>query len=242
MKEIKKDNLPNHVAIVPDGNRRWAKKKGLAPWRGHLAGAKKTEEQVETAFEIGLKCLSWWGGSYDNLTKRDKVEINNLFRIYEKYFKKLTKSRQIHQNKVKVSVIGRWQEILPKSGIKAAEDLIEATKNYNERKLNFFIAYNGTHEMIEAINNIIKEGRKNSKLKIDSDSLRNYLWTKDLPAVDLLIRTGSYDDPHNSAGFMMWQTTNSQLYFPKGFYPDFGKKEFIKAIKEFQRRERRLGK
>lgn len=117
MNKIDKEKLPNHVAIVPDGNRRWAKNKGLAPWRGHLAGAKKTEEQVQTAFDLGLKCLSWWGGSYNNLTKRAKIEINNLFRIYERYFKKLIKDKEIYKNEVKVSVIGRWQEILPKTGI-----------------------------------------------------------------------------------------------------------------------------
>ena len=242
MNKIDKEKLPNHVAIVPDGNRRWARKKGLAPWRGHLAGAKKTEEQVQVAFDLGLKCLSWWGGSYNNLTKRAKIEINNLFRIYERYFKKLIKKKEIYQNEVKVSVIGRWREILPKSGIKAAEELIKATENHNKRKLNFFIAYDGTHEMIFAIKSIVKETRKNKSIKVTPDLLKEHLWTKDLPPVDLLIRTGSNDDPHNSSGFMMWLTANSQLYFPKGFYPDFGKNEFIKAIEEFQRRERRLGK
>jgi len=237
-----KEALPNHVVIVPDGNRRWAKKKGLAPWRGHLAGAKKTEEQVQVAFDLGLKCLSWWGGSYNNLTERAKIEINNLFRIYERYFKKLIKDKKIYQNEVKISIIGRWQEILPKSGVKAAKELMEATKNHTKRKLNFFIAYNGTHEMIAAIKSIVKEGRKNKNIKITPDLLKEHLWTKDLPPVDLLIRTGSSDDPHNSAGFMMWLTTNSQLYFPKGFYPDFGKNEFIKAIDRFTKRQRRFGK
>lgn len=240
--ERNKENLPNHVAIVPDGNRRWAENKGLAPWRGHLAGAKKTEEQIQTAFDLGLKCLSWWGGSHDNLTKRAKTEINNLFKIYERYFKKLIKDKGIYKNGVKVSVIGRWQEVLPKTGIKAAKELIEKTKNHNERKLNFFIAYNGTHEMIEAIRSITREARVDKNLKVTPELLKKHLWTYDLPPVDLLIRTGSHDDPHNSAGFMMWHTTSSQLYFPKGFYPDFGRKEFTKAIQEFQRRERRLGK
>ena len=242
MNKIEKENLPNHVAIVPDGNRRWAKKRGLAPWRGHLAGAKKTEEQIQAAFDLGLKCLSWWGGSYNNLTKRGKIEINNLFKIYERYFNKLIKDKKIYENEVKVNVIGRWREILPKTGIKAAEELVKATESHNKRKLNFFIAYDGTHEMISAIKSIVKEARKNRNITVTPDLLKEHLWTKDLPPVDLLIRTGSYDDPHNSAGFMMWLTANSQLYFPKGFYPDFGRKEFIKAIEEFQRRERRLGK
>lgn len=240
--ERDKKNLPNHVAIVPDGNRRWARKKGLAPWRGHLAGAKKTEEQVQAAFDLGLKCLSWWGGSWDNLTKRPKIEINNLFRIYERYFCKLIKTKEIYKNQVMVNIIGRWEELLPKSGIKAAKELIKATEDHKERLLNFFIAYDGCDEMISAIKNIIKQGRENKSLKITPELLKNNLWTKGLPTVDLLIRTGSSDDPHNSAGFMMWLTANSQLYFPKGYYPDFGRKEFIKAIEKYQKRERRMGK
>jgi len=242
MSQQSKENLPNHVAIVPDGNRRWAKQRGLALWRGHLAGAKKTEEQIQTAFDLGLKCLSLWGGSWSNLTKRPKLEIKALFKIYENHFKKLIRNKKIYNNQVKVSIIGRWQEILPKTGVKVAKELIKATENHNKRKLNFFIAYNGTHEMIEAIKSITKEARANKNLKITSELLKEHLWTCDLPPVDLLIRTGSHNDPHNSAGFMMWLTTNSQLYFPKGLYPDFGKEEFIKAIKNFVKRQRRFGK
>jgi tritrans,polycis-undecaprenyl-diphosphate synthase [geranylgeranyl-diphosphate specific] len=241
MNEISKGILPKHVAIIPDGNRRWARKRNMAPWRGHLKGAERTREQLQIAFDMGLKCLSWWGGSFDNLTKRSKIEVNNLFRIYQKYFKQLKKEKQIHQDRIKVSVIGRWQELLPKSGIKAANDLIEATKEYDQGRLNFLIGYNGTDEMLEAIKNIVKQS-KTKNLRITSELLRKNLWTKDLPPVDLLIRTGSCHDPHNSAGFMMWLTADSQLYFSKELYPDFGKKEFIEAILEFQKRERRLGK
>lgn len=242
MNQKSKENLPNHVAIVPDGNRRWAKQRGLASWRGHLAGAKKTEEQIQTAFDLGLKCLSLWGGSWSNLTERPKLEIKALFKIYESHFKKLIRNKEIYNNQVKVDVVGRWQEILPKTGIKAAKELIKATENHNQRKLNFFIAYNGTHEMIEAIKSIVKEARKDRNITVTPDLLKKHLWTKDLPPVDLLIRTGSNDEPHNSAGFMMWLTINSQFYFPKEYYPDFGKKEFIKAINEFTRRQRRFGK
>ncbi len=242
MNKIEEEFLPNHIAIVPDGNRRWAKKRRMAGWRGHIAGAKKTREQVQVAFDLGIKCLSWWGGSYKNLTERSKIEINNLFNIYQRYFLELAKNKDIHQHQIKVNVIGQWREILPKKGVEAANNLMEVTKKYNKRLLNFFIAYNGTNEMISAINNIIKDARKDKKIEVTSDLLKEYLWTRGLPPVDLLIRTGSSKDPHNSAGFMMWLTANSQLYFPKGFYPDFGKKEFTKAIEEFQKRERRLGK
>ncbi|MBL7155415.1 MAG: di-trans,poly-cis-decaprenylcistransferase [Candidatus Portnoybacteria bacterium] len=237
-----KKNLPQHVAIVPDGNRRWAKQRGLIPWRGHLKGAEKTKELLQTALDLGIYCFSLWGGSYENLTRRPKVEINILFRIYERYFRKLAKEKKVHQNQVKVNVIGRWPEILPAKAIQSIKEVIEVTQNYNQQLLNFFIAYNGTDEMLYAIKEILREGRKNKKLKATPELLKSHLWAGYLPPVDFLIRTGSQNDPHNSAGFMMWYCANSQYYFTNIMYPDFGKKEFIKAIKDFQRRERRLGK
>ena len=118
MKKTEKEFLPNHVVIVPDGNRRWAKKRGLPGWKGHVAGAEKTREQVRVAFDMGIKCLSWWGGSWDNLTKRSKIEISNLFKIYEKYFRELAKEKEIYQSKIKVNIIGRWREVLPPKAIK----------------------------------------------------------------------------------------------------------------------------
>jgi undecaprenyl diphosphate synthase len=242
MDKINKQNLPRHIVIVPDGNRRWAKRRRMNPWQGHLAGAKITEEIFKEAFDLGIYCFSLWGGSWNNLTKRSKKEINSLFRIYERYFRKLLESKEIYQNKVKVNVIGRWEEILSKSGVRVIKELIEKTKNHNQHKLNFFIAYNGTDEMIAAIKGIIKEARENRNLRVTGKVLESHLWSCDLPPVDLLIRTGSSDDPHNSVGFMMWHTANSQLYFTNIMYPDFSKKEFIKAIKDFIKRQRRFGK
>jgi len=242
MAQIDKNILPNHVAIVPDGNRRWARARGLADWQGHWSGAEKTREQVQAAFDLGIYCLSWWGGSWSNLTERSKIEINSLFRIYNKYFCELIKKKEIYQHQVKVNVIGRWKEILPAKAKEAAIKLEEATKGHNQRLLNFFIAYDGRDEMISAVKSLAREARRNKSLKITREVLKAHLWTAELPPVDLLIRTGSSADPHNSAGFMMWLTANSQLYFSKGYYPDFGKKEFLAAIKEYQNRERRLGK
>ncbi len=237
-----KDNLPRHVAIIPDGNRRWARKKGIAPWRGHIAGAKKAVEQAQAALDLGIYCLSIWGGSWDNLTKRPKIETRVLCRIYEQYFRKTIKSKEVRENEVKVSVIGRWQEILPKSAVKAGKELIKTTEHYNKHLLNYFIAYDGVDEILESVRDIVKESRKGVSPKILPEYLRKHLWSGHLPPVDLLIRTGSWKDPHNSAGFMMYNCAYSQLYFPKNYYPDFGRAEFIKAIKEYQRRERRLGK
>jgi len=234
-------NLPNHIAIVPDGNRRWARKRNLSSWRGHLAGAEKTKELLETALNLDIYCFSFWAGSYENLTKRSKVEVNALFRIYQRYLHQLARAKEIHQNQIKVNVIGRWSEILPARAKQSVREVMTATQNYNQRFLNFFIAYNGTDEMLMAIKEIVKERRKNKNLKITADLLKKYLWTGQLPSVDFLIRTGSQNDPHNSVGFMMWHCADSQLYFTKEFFPDFGKNELIKAVKDFQMRERRRG-
>ncbi len=238
----KMENMPSHVAIIPDGNRRWAKEKGLAPWRGHIKGAEITKEILKAALEAKICCFSMWGGSWNNLTKRPKTEVKVLLRIYEQYFKKIIKRKELYENKVKVNIIGRWPELIGESGVKAARDLIEATKDHHQHLLNFLIGYNGTDEMLSAVKGIVKEAKASPNLKASESLLKKHLWTGFLPPVDLLIRTGSGKDPHNSVGFMMWQTANSQLYFTKTQYPDFSKEKFLEAIGECQRRERRHGK
>jgi len=235
-------NIPSHAVIIPDGNRRWAEKRGLSPWQGHLEGAKNTEKLVKAAFDMGIKCFSLWGGSWANLTERPRIEVRALFGIYERYFNKLIKNKEIYQNGVKVNIIGRWNEISPKKCAQAAEKLINVTKDHSKYLLNIFIAYNGTDEMLAAIKGIVKEGHRNKELKIDENLLKKHLWSGELPPVDFLIRTGSDKDPHNSAGFMMWNCANSQLYFTKEFYPGFNDKKFTKAIKDFAKRQRRFGK
>lgn len=235
-------NIPQHIAVIPDGNRRWAKKRGLAPWQGHFKGAQNTGELLQAALDLGIRCFSFWGGSLENLTERPKREINFLFKVYERYFKKLLKSRQVDENQVRVNVFGRWEEILPDKLVKLIKEVIGKTEKSNERFLNIFLAYSGTDEMLEAIKSVLKESKKTDKIKITAEMLRKHLWTGELPPVDFLIRTGSDNDPHNSAGFMMWNCANSQLYFAKEYYPDFGPEKLVKAIRDFQRRERRLGR
>lgn len=232
------ENIPNHVAIVPDGNRRWAVGNGLAPWEGHEAGAKNTEVLVRAARKIGVKEFSIWGSSLENLKKRPLEESRELLRIYETYFVKLLQSEDIHTDKVRVRFIGRFEEQFPSSLKKIIHRLDDATKEYDQFFLNFFLAYNGDDDMISAIRSIADSGVE-SRL-IDSDMVTQHLMTKEISPVDYLIRTG--DEPHLSAGFLMWHTQNSQLYFAKEFYPDFGEEAFRRAIFDFSERERRFGK
>ncbi|MDO8424377.1 MAG: polyprenyl diphosphate synthase [bacterium] len=237
--EIK--NIPRHVALIPDGNRRWARQKGLRPWTGHQQGIKAFEKVLEKALELKIPYLTFWGSSWDNLTKRPKIEISFLFRLYNEQFKRMTSDKRIHENKVKINIFGRWKEILPKETQEIIGKAVEATKNYNQYSLNFLLAYSGVSEMTDCIQKIANSA-EGKTIKVNEDLVKNNLWTKDLPPVDLLIRTGCENDPHLSAGFMMWDTAYSQLYFTKTFLPDFSPAEFEKVIRNYSERERRFGK
>ena len=232
------NNLPIHVAIVPDGNRRWAKERGLNPWQGHEVGAQNTEKLLRKALALGIKCVSLWGSSVENLTKRPLLEKKELLRIYEEYFLKLINSADIHDNEVKINFIGKWEEQFPESLKKIMRNGLETTKHYSKHVLNFFLAYSGDDEMLEAIKAMVQDGI--SAEAINKETLKKYLMTKDLPTVDYLIRTGG--EPHLSAGFMMWDIANAQLFFSEKYYPDFDENEFELAIEDYKQRGRRHGK
>jgi len=233
-------NIPNHVAIIPDGNRRWARKRGIKAWLGHREGVKAFEKILDKSRELKIPYFTFWGGSWDNLTKRSKIEINFLFKVYTEQFKRVADDKRIHQNKVKINVLGRWKEILPKETQEAIERAMEVTKSYNNFFLTFLLAYDGTDEMLDCVQKIAKISQ-DKKIKISKNLIKENLWTKDLPPVDLIIKTGCESDPHNSAGFMMWDTIYSQLYFTQTLFPAFSPKEFEQIIEDYSKRERRLG-
>lgn len=226
-----------HLAIIPDGNRRWAKKKILDTKKGHEKGAQRFEKLYEKIAEMKIPYFSFWGASYDNLTKRSKSEINNLKNLIHLEFEKLLNDKRVMENRIKIDVVGRWEEVFPENSKKLINECIKKTKKNDKLFLTFLLAYNGTDEMINAINQI-----KEKNLKATEENIKKNLWTKNLPAVDFIIRTGVDSDPHNSAGFMMWDTAYSQLYFTKTLFPDFNEKELEKAINNFELRERRHGK
>lgn len=230
-----------HIAIIPDGNRRWARERGIPLNEGHRIGAQTTQKIFEKALELKVPYLTFWAASYDNLIKRSKEEVNFLISLINEEFRKLIKDARIHENEVKVRILGRFQEVLPEKTLRIIEKLMKKTENYKIFSLTFLLAYNGTDEMLAAIKRIAKEV-KISTIKITGELIKSFLWTKDLPPVDLVIRTGCRNDPHNSAGFMMWHTAYSQYYFTKTLYPDFTPEEFEKAVKDFEKKERRLGK
>jgi undecaprenyl diphosphate synthase len=231
-------NLPRHVVIVPDGNRRWAKKKGKNSFFGHRAGMKAMEKIAETALKLEIPCLTVWGCSVANITQRSPAEVKFLYALFEAMFKKLAKRKELKSKDIRVRVLGRWQEFFPESLKKAIRRIIQATQEHRRHNLTLLMAYDGRDEMLAAIRKISALGKEPSL--IDRETLKSNLWSAELPPVDLVIRTGG--EPHWSAGMMMWDVAEAQLYFTETLWPDFSPKEFQKALDYYAGTERRYGK
>lgn len=232
------ERVPRHLVIIPDGNRRWAAERNLEPWKGHEAGAENTEVLIREARRLGVREISFWGSSLENLTKRPLAESQALLRIYETYFKKLLGSEDIHRDRAKIRFIGHWEEQFPSSLKSILYECQEATKDYDQYFLNFFLAYSGDDEMrlaFEKVAAILKPGDK-----VTDQMIKENLMTCEVPPVDLLIRTGG--EPHLSAGFMMWDIANTQLYFSEKFYPDFNAVALQAALEDYASRGRRFGR
>jgi len=227
----------NHIALIPDGNRRWARRKNLPPASGHYAGAKTIGRIIKKAFKMGINNFTIWVSSSDNLRKRPKEEVKALFKIYKNYFLKLLETKIIFKNGIKVNVFGKWNLFCPSDLKEIIKKVIEKTKENKRHFFNILLAYDGTEELLEAIRKI-----KKTKSKITFDLLKEKLWTGSLPPVDLVIRTGIEGDPHNSGAFMSFHTAYSQYYFTSTLFPDFSEEEFERAVNDFLERERRFGK
>jgi len=229
--------IPNHVAVIPDGNRRWARERGLAPWKGREAGAETMKKLIRFARDLGIREISFWGSSLDNLKKRPLAESRELLRIYEEHFRELSESGELAEDQVRVRIIGRWREQFPASLKRLFSEIEEKTKGYSGHFLNFFIAYGGVDDMLQAIRSIAGSGIRPAD--IDEDTVKEALMSKAVAPVDLLVRTGG--DSHLSSGFLMWETADSQLVFSERMFPDFGTESLRDAVEEFSRRERRFG-
>ena len=230
-------DVPNHVTIIPDGNRRWARRRGLKPWVGHIRGIGDFAENIAwTALDMGVRYLTVWVGSHDNLTKRSRIEIKMLNKAYRIFIEKVLSSERVYRDKIVVRFLGELN-VLEKETIRLIKKVEAATRNHNGAHLTVLLAYSGDREMVAGFKKLAR-----SKKKITDKAIRDSIWTGSLPPVDFIIRTGVENDPHNSAGFMMWLTKNSQLYYSEALWPAFTKEDFKKAIREYQKRERRHGK
>lgn len=209
----------------------------MKPWEGHEAGAKNFEKLIEYSLKKGINCLSIWGSSTDNLTKRPISEKRALLDIYRRYFERLLNGKEIYENEVKVNIIGRWEEQFPEALKSLLYEIIEKTKQYKKKVLNFMLAYSGTDEILEAVRRI--NDKYGEGTKITPEILKENLMTAEIPAVDYLVRTGG--EPHNSTGFMMWDIADAQYYFSPELFPDFTEEKYEEALEEYARRQRRFG-
>jgi undecaprenyl diphosphate synthase len=207
---------------------------------GHEKGVDALREVLETSYDLGVANLSFWGASLSNLTKRSRREVNLLDALFEDNFKRLIEDPIIHEQQVRVRVIGEWETVLSDGAKQAIKSAIHTTKDHHRFGLNFLIAYDGTVEMIAAIERIVQKARICRDMKVTSELIKENLYTRDIPPVDLLIRTGG--EPHLSTGFMMWEITEAQLYFSAKYWPEFTGDDLRKAVSEFGERSRRFGK
>lgn len=229
-----KNNIPKHIAIIMDGNRRWARKEGLASIKGHEAGADNLEKIVEVAASLGIENITVYVLSTENIKERAKREVIGLFNLLRRGYHQRLKNMM--KNGVRVTVLGEL-EGLPKV-IKNIINEIKKTYIKNESiKLNIALNYGGKKELIEAIKKLIKEGVDVRKL--DDEIISSRLYTNGQPDPELLIRTGGMMRLSN---FLLWQTAYSELYFTKTLWPDFSAEELKKAILWYQKQKRNFGR
>lgn len=239
--EIKRETIPNHVAVILDGNRRWAKKALAASEKGHVRGADAVENLLDWCEELDIKIITLYVLSTENLERNDD-EIEYLFQLIRQRLEKLYQDPRIHKNKMRVKAIGRT-ELLPKFINDVLERLDEATKNYDRHYLNIAIAYGGQNELVDAIKKIgvkIKEGDLQIN-DIDKSVIESNLYTAHLPqsAPDLILRTSG---EQRLSGFLLWQSAYSELIFLDILWPEFRKIDLMRAIRIFQKRNRRVGR
>lgn len=231
MNEIK---IPNHVAIIVDGNGRWAKERNLPRSKGHDAGFKRLKEITSYAFYKGVKIVSIYVFSTENF-KRSAEEVNHLMDLFVTGFKK---DKFYQKENIKVVFSGR-EEPLRKDVIEATKTITEETKNNTKGILNICLNYGGRSEIIDATKKIVSDVI-NNKLDInslDEEKYGSYLY-QELPDVDLMIRTSGEERLSN---FLLWQNSYAEFYFPKTYFPDFTKEEFDKALLVYTSRDRRYG-
>lgn len=225
--------LPRHLGIIIDGNRRWAKERGLPSFEGHRRGLNKVEKIGEWCRKRGIKILTIYAFSTENWN-RSKKEVSYLMKLFEEALNNKN-IKELFQKGIKLKVIGQ-REKLPKFLQKKIKETEELTKKGKEGILNLAISYGGRPEIIQAVRNIIK--KKIPANKITEDIINQNLWTTNLPEPDLIIRTGGEQRLSN---FLTWQSIYSELYFTKKYWPDFREDDLDNALKDFSNRQRKFG-
>lgn len=229
--------VPKHLGIILDGNRRFAKRLMLKPWKGHEYGAEKIEKLFDWCKELNIREVTLYTLSIPNLS-RPKKELDYLMNLFREEFEKMKNEKKIHENKIRINFIGRlW--MLPQDVQEKMKQLMEITKNYSNFIFNFAMAYDGRAEVIDAAKKIaekLKQGKLNIN-EINEETFRKNLYMESEP--DLIIRTGG---EKRISGFLLWQGSYAEFFFTDKLWPEFEKQDLISAIKEYENRQRRFGK
>lgn len=235
--QVMQGSLPEHVAIIMDGNRRWAKKHLIPATLGHREGALRVIDLVKTCAEVGIKYLSIYAFSTENWG-REKKEVDYLMNLLVEFVKK--ELNYLNENNVRIRLMGNLDD-LPETTKNEVKRSIELTKNNTKLTLNIALSYGSRTEITDAVKKVISD-YENNKINIDEineNSFKNYLYTYDMPDPDLLIRTSGEIRLSN---FLLYQLAYTEFYFTDVMWPEFNKEEFLKAIYSYQTRKRRYGK
>lgn len=226
--------IPKHIAIIQDGNRRWARGKGLPLSEGHKAGAENAGKIVDYCQKLGVKYITLYALSTENWRKRAKKEVEGIFDLLIGIVKE--KKEEYRKKGIKLAVLGNFQAF-PLKVRRAIEEMLKIVKKHERIKCNIALNYGGREEIVRAIQKMMKDGIKPSE--VNEKLVNNYLYTKDVPDPELIIRTGG---ELRLSNFLLWQMSYAELYFTDTLWPDFGPEELEKVILEYNQRQRRFGK
>jgi tritrans,polycis-undecaprenyl-diphosphate synthase [geranylgeranyl-diphosphate specific] len=238
-REVLEEPVPRHIAIIMDGNRRFAREFGLRPVEGHVKGKDKLEEVMDWCLDLGIRVLTVYAFSTENLT-RDVDEVEYLMTMFEENFYKLGDDERIHRYGIKLTVLGQ-RDLLPPQVQEAIRYAEGKTASYSNYYYNIAIAYGSRQEIVQAIKGIAQEVLE-GKLRmedIDEGVVSRFLYTANLPDPDLILRTSGEERVSN---FLLWQLAYSELYFTDVYWPGFRKVDFLRAVRSYQLRQRRFGK
>ncbi len=237
LQKINIDYLPNHLAIIMDGNGRWAKQKGMLRALGHESGTKSVKTTVETCAKLGIKNLTLYAFSTENWN-RPKLEVDTLMKLLVSSLKKEIKTLQ--NNNIKLNAIGNLTN-LPDSVQKELLEVINKTAENTRMTLTLALSYGAREELIQAVKKISNKVKNNiiSEEAIDESIINQHLYTHNLPDVDLVIRTSG---EHRISNFLLWQIAYAEFYFTNVLWPDFSENDLYESIISYQKRERRFGK
>ena len=238
LKETAKDKLPKHVGLIIDGNRRWAKSRNLEVNFGHLVGYENLKKRLFDFFEAGIHYLSLYILSLENLRKRSAEELEYIYKIMIKAVDAVVNESIVKDDKVKFDIVGRLS-LLPPTVKEKIQQLINFTKDHDQNFINLCIMYDGHEEIVDAVKKIVNDGIKPEK--IDAKLIKDYLYTRNFPALDYIIRTGM-DDGARISGFLLWDSSYAEFKFRNDLWPDYNKEMVIQDLLDYTKRSRRMGK